>query len=55
MDIVVSFPRCTPGCDGSEDPREPPSFFGNTFDAIIIDTLDIIIKTTTITAQFEIS
>jgi len=22
---------CTPGCDGSEDPREPPKYFGNTF------------------------
>ena len=24
-------PRCTPGCDGSEDPMEPPKYFGNTF------------------------
>ena len=23
--------RCTPGCDGSEDPMEPPKYFGNTF------------------------
>lgn len=29
--ICWHFWRCTPGCDGSEDPREPPKYFGNTF------------------------
>lgn len=28
---ILSNKRCTPGCDGSEDPMEPPKYFGNTF------------------------